>query len=168
MLVGVLGALIAIGVSFPGREIAWADQWPAWEALRTTASIVFGVSGAWLAILFPSGLDNFFGDSDSRPSERVEDLLRTLLYSTLILATVLLAGVLGPVLKQSEFLMEHVRVVRGASMAVLAALTLLQLWTLIMTLVPAEFARVFARRRDDEAQARSTRFSEASGQDNDN
>jgi len=33
-----------------------ADQWPYFEALRTTTSIVFGVMGAFIAIIYPDVL----------------------------------------------------------------------------------------------------------------
>jgi hypothetical protein len=39
-----------------GADITLADQWPYFEALRTTTSIVFGVMGALLAVIFPEVL----------------------------------------------------------------------------------------------------------------
>jgi len=52
----VFGALAGyLGYHF-GANIALGDQWPYFEALRTTTSIVFGVMGALLAVVFPEVL----------------------------------------------------------------------------------------------------------------
>jgi hypothetical protein len=52
----VFGALSGyLGYHF-GADITLSDQWPYFEALRTTTSIVFGVMGALLAVVFPEVL----------------------------------------------------------------------------------------------------------------
>jgi len=32
------------------------EQWPLYESLRNTSAIIFGVMGAWLAIICPDGI----------------------------------------------------------------------------------------------------------------
>lgn len=52
----VFGALAGyLGYHF-GADIPLSEQWPYFEALRTTTSIVFGVMGALLAVVFPEVL----------------------------------------------------------------------------------------------------------------
>ena len=50
LLIGVCAGALGF---YAGREIGLADQWPYFEALRTTSSIIFGVMGALLAIVYP-------------------------------------------------------------------------------------------------------------------
>lgn len=41
-----------------GAPVALKDQWPLFEALRTTTSITFGVMGALLALVYPDAVKN--------------------------------------------------------------------------------------------------------------
>jgi hypothetical protein len=52
----VFGALSGYLGYHYGGKITLGDQWPYFEALRTTTSIVFGVMGALLTIVFPEVL----------------------------------------------------------------------------------------------------------------
>ena len=126
-----------------GRAVPLKEQWPVYEALRNTSAIIFGVMGAWLAILYPAGLLNVFGKGNAKLTEKesqnVKKLFPPIIYSTLIIAYVLLAGAVAPVLKTITILMTHRELFRGLSYAIISMLTLIQLWALILTLVPSYF-----------------------------
>ncbi|MNV99423.1 hypothetical protein D3C71_1947790 [compost metagenome] len=68
--------------------------------------------------------------------------------STLILGTILLVGVIVPVLKKYELPLD-VEWCRGISYGLLVALTLFQLWTVLLTLVPANTIKSFVDREDE-------------------
>lgn len=57
MLRRVIGWTLAVAAvlagAWFGRKVPFAEQWPMYEGLRTTAAIIFGVIGAWLAIIYP-------------------------------------------------------------------------------------------------------------------
>lgn len=134
--------LLTAGVCYWfGRAIPFSDQWSLYEALRTTSAIVFGVMGAWIAIVFPSALENIFDKHYENKRQELKKIYRLLLpltVSTLVLAALLALGVLAPMLKQIVVLRQHVDMVRGVSYALLGVLTLIQLWTLLLSLVPGE------------------------------
>lgn len=58
---------IILAAGYFGRHITFALQWPLFEALRTTASIIFAVVGAWFAIIYPERLKkSFHGSGEAR------------------------------------------------------------------------------------------------------
>lgn len=139
-LLAAIGLVVA-GAWF-GRKVPLVEQWPMYEALRTTAAIIFAVIGAWMAIIYPERLKLSFRPAngvtpDLGPSTGWGQLFTPVVHSTLILGVVLLLGILVPLLKHAE-LQVPVECWRGISYGLLVVLTLWQLWTVILTLVPAE------------------------------
>lgn len=135
---------IAIGLAllamWPGQWILFSVQWPFFEALRTTAGIIFAVIGAWVTILYPRGLERVFNKkiADSGVEvERVNSLMEPLFYSTIVLAIVLLIGPLSQVVKLLLNGNIPFRLARALSFGLLVYLTLVQMWSLILTLLPA-------------------------------
>lgn len=60
-----------IGVAwYLGANIRFEEQWVLYEALRTTASIIFAVVGVWLAIVYPERLKSPFSQTFSSPVYR--------------------------------------------------------------------------------------------------
>tara|TARA_R100001039_G_C1794204_1_gene74261 strand:+ start:146 stop:679 length:534 start_codon:yes stop_codon:yes gene_type:complete len=136
---------LLIGTAFHfGKEVPFSEQWPLFEALRTTASIIFAVIGAWLAIIYPERLRLSFKNADSTPETNgygVSKLFTPIVHSTAILCVILIFGVVAPLLKRMEWLEIHVDLMRGLSYALLAILTLWQLWTVVLTLIPADLIK---------------------------
>lgn len=128
-----------------GQDVPYTEQLPLYEGLRTTSSIIFGVTGAWIAIIYPGNLldllEGNLSDEEQKKHEKVRTLISPLVYSSVILACVLMVGILTPILKRLPFLLPHLRLVRGLSFALLGLLTIGQLWTLLLTLVPADIAQ---------------------------
>jgi uncharacterized membrane protein (DUF485 family) len=130
-----------------GKNVSFAKQWPLYDALRNTASIVFGVMGAWIALIYPDALSEILGKShDSRDMENgnkikeVKKLFSPLIYSTFILIFVLLIGIFAPIFKQIPLFINNRDLMRGISYVCLGILTPCQLWAVFLTLVPADFA----------------------------
>jgi len=124
-----------------GRGIPYSEQWVLYEALRNTASIIFGVMGAWLAIVYPEALENVIKGKTKSGSEVYSKLLEPLIYSTIILILVLVIGIISPIAKQINFFASHASVLRGISFSILSILTILQIWSLILTLLPADMTQ---------------------------
>ncbi|GKS73927.1 hypothetical protein AVME950_03545 [Acidovorax sp. SUPP950] len=133
-----------------GRTVPFAEQWPVFEGLRTTAAIIFGVIGAWLAIIYPERLKlSFKPKNNGGPSETgVGQLFSPVVNSTLILGAVLLIGVIAPIAKKYPLPLD-VAWCRAISYGVLVALTLFQLWTVLLTLVPANTIKSFVDHEDE-------------------
>jgi hypothetical protein len=142
-----VSSLISIcsGLFYFGQNISFEKQWPLYDALRNTASIVFGVMGAWIALIYPEALSELIGGSlKSKTADKareVNKLISPLIYSTVVLIAVLLIGILAPIIQQIPVLVSHYRLIRGVSYTFLGMLTILQLWAVLLTLLPAHVVK---------------------------
>lgn len=138
-----LGVLLAIAGVMHGERIDWTTQEKLYEGLRNTAAIIFGVMGAWIAIVYPRSLSHLLQRNDE-PSEkdvrRVKMLLLPMLVSTIILATMLLGAPLMALLQKLDYFMDRQGILRRVSFSALLVLTLVQFWALLYTLVPLGMA----------------------------
>lgn len=162
----MIGALVA--AFWFGQSVPFAEQWPLFEALRTTASIIFAVVGAWLAIIYPERLKlTFRADSTPGTTEstvKMGQLLHPAMHSTAILCVVLLVGITAPILKQVPYLLENREVFRGFAYLLAMALTFWQIWTVVLTLVPADVIKTAAdRERQHRATVQAYRSSNSQG-----
>ena len=122
---------------FYGKEVSFSQQWVLYEALRNTSAVIFGVMGAWLAIVYPGTLSDIL-KSEKNADELFNRLIKPIIYSTAILIAVLFVGIITPILKQIPFFISHYKFLRALSYSSLGGLTCLQSWTLIIALVPAD------------------------------
>ena len=102
-VLGWIFALVAVlAGGWFGRNVPFSEQWPMFEALRTTAAIIFGVIGAWLAIIYPERLKlSFKQNKNGTPSETgIGQLFSPVVNSTLILGAILVLGVIAPIAKK--------------------------------------------------------------------
>lgn len=140
ILASVVGMALCVAGYVFGQHVPMEEQWPLFEALRTTAAIIFAVVGAWLAIIYPErlkiavrGADNGF---DSSPRLRL--VLTPVVSSALILIIVLLLGILLPLVRQLTILGPFADALRGVSFAFLVVLTLWQMVTVIIAILPVD------------------------------
>lgn len=99
----ILLAIVSVAISYVlGGGISYSEQWPLYESLRTTAAIVFGVMGAWIAIIYPQTLIKVTTSRDvdvnSVEYQRVRKLMMPMVCSTAILCAVLIVGIFAPLL----------------------------------------------------------------------
>lgn len=138
----VFAGLVGIA-GWRGADVPFHQQWPLYEALRNTAAIIFAVVGAWLAIVYPERLKVSLRKQaattgrGNENGQRVVALMAPIVNSTFILAAVLLVGLAAPLLRGLPVVVENLALCRGLSYALLTSLTLWQLWTVVLTLVPA-------------------------------
>lgn len=140
-----------------GRNVPMVQQESLFEALRNMAAIIFGIMGAWIAILHPDLLSHLSNPSrllhQDMPDSR--HLITPMVYAACALAFVLLMEVLRPIASQFGYFITHARIVRGISFSVLGALTVLQIWALVLSFVPYGKAKMeqemaIAKRRKTE------------------
>lgn len=135
--------VVAVTGFYFGGDIPFDEQWQLYESLRTTSAIIFAVIGAWLTIIYPDELKKIFvvkKEAEERRPESIELLVSNIRYSTLILITILIVGVVGQILRHSS-LQQYFSFFRSLSFSLLLVLTFLQIWTLLMTLAQAELAK---------------------------
>jgi hypothetical protein len=137
-------AALSVGAGWAGRAIPFSEQWPFYEALRTTAAIVFAVMGVWVTLLYPQALElvikrrNF----DKSPEEdRIRALLLPVKLSTAVLIVVLLVGPLSVLLKHLPILTDELPLARGSSFGFLVFLTFAEMAAVFLTLWPIDSAK---------------------------
>lgn len=139
LLVWFTASICVLGAGYLGTAVPFNEQWPLYEALRTTAAIIFAVVGAWFAIIYPERLRTSFRGTEqnaSSASDRgIQKLFTPIVHSTFILSAILLLGVVAPLAKRSEWMAQYVEVWRGVSFGILVALTLWQLVTVLYSLI---------------------------------
>lgn len=127
-----------------GRGLPFSQQWGYFDSLRTTASIVFGVMGVWISILYPKALESVLnigrGSVDSGYDARIHALLLPVKLSTFVIAVVLLVGPFALVLKQRAWSPEWIEAFRGGAFGLLIFLTLFELAAVVLTLWPVDAA----------------------------
>lgn len=138
----LLSIIVAAGCYFFGAKIAISVQLPIYESLRNTSAIIFGVMGAWIAILYPNSLLKIYGKVEISESEKeyksIKQLISPMVLSTIIVSLVLVVGLIAPIMRNIHFFVIHKEVVRSFSFSLLGLLTFLQLWALVATLAPSD------------------------------
>jgi hypothetical protein len=156
------GAMVLVGSGFlAGRGVPVTAQWPAFDGLRVTAAIVFGVIGIWFAVLYPQLLQRLAGwrQPVERQTGRLIQLSAPLVDSAAVVAVVSLVSLARPVLAQVHLPADAIALCRGASFGLLVALTLVQLRALVGAIVP--IFRLRDQLAEDEERARvRSRFAE--------
>jgi hypothetical protein len=140
-VVALIGGVIC---TYFGKEVPFERQWPLYEALRTTASIIFAVIGAWLTILYPNALQRVFSRNSSTGGEdefAMALMVSNIRLSTAILGLVMVAGLVAQILKQISAIAPYFVWLRAAAFGLLGVLTVLQFWTLLMTLAQSQAAQ---------------------------
>lgn len=133
-----------VGAYFCGDKIPFSEQWNLYESLRTTSSIVFAVIGAWFAIIYPERLRNPFNKSTNQikaTDYNFKLLFAPIVYSTFIICSILLIGIVVPILKSIPFLLEFKDYGKTLSFGALCLLTFLQIWCVFITLYPADLVK---------------------------
>ncbi|WP_175984452.1 hypothetical protein [Burkholderia vietnamiensis] len=145
-----LRLLIGVGAGalgfYAGRTIGLSDQWPYFEALRTTSSIIFGVMGALLAIVYPEVVKQGFRATrrdDPGSAGNLRLIVDPLAHSALLLLAVVL---IGPAFAWVNKQYGTLNYVMGACFGVLMMLTTWQTWILLLVLRPLDLLRSHTER----------------------
>lgn len=143
----VLIILLSILSSLLTNDIPLIQQWPLFEALRTTSGMIFTVLGIWLAIMYPERLRMREIDHDYQSitySHDFNELFNPIVASLLILSVVLLLGILAPLFKSYSFFINHTFFLRKFLFFILVLLTLIQIWAVLGALLPASRIKLFS------------------------
>lgn len=136
----IMSVVAGMGFFF-GRGIDLADQWPFFEALRTTSAIVFGVMGALLAIVYPEIIKQGFRaqseTSLSKPAN-IHRIVDPLAQSAILLIALVL---LGPLFAWAKATLDGNHYIQGCSFALVCMLSAWQAWILWKVLMPLDVLR---------------------------
>jgi hypothetical protein len=143
-VIGLIFALFLVIISgILGKNIPIADQIPILRLLVTISSIVFGLMGVWLAVIYADSLETIF-DSELSSIEKKDSiknfryLSKPMIVAAVIITYVLLFNFMYPLLHQLTFLKQFYLEIRSISFVLISLLTLAQVWTIIYIFAPAE------------------------------
>jgi hypothetical protein len=134
----LLAAAAAVGFVW-GDDVRPEVHVDLYQNLLTCSAIVFGVMGAWIAIIYPRTMEQVTDDKTLDPLEEasIYASLRPAMYtSTLVLAVVLFAAPIAAMLVEQEFYSRVEPWALKASMVCLLSLTGVQLYALLTSLAP--------------------------------
>lgn len=148
VIAGVLISIVfAVLLFLAGKSIDYSVQEKYFENIRTVASIIFGVTGAWLAITYPRALSSAIvaknSDSSGREAAQkkaVEDsktltgFISTMIISIIIIALSLCIPFIKEILGLFQWSLTAISYFRGTLYVLLGAITVIQLGLLGLTL----------------------------------
>ena len=155
----VFAGLVSIPIGYVGRSVPANDQMQLFDLLISTAGIVFGVSGAWIAIVHSEELKK------SKPQTgRFKNLMVSMIASGVTLAAALAAHATHALLSSWTLPAGLLPWLRGLSFGLWTFFALVQVWSLfshVPSLLYASTAlrrcRLSAPRTTTPAQTRATR-----------
>jgi len=153
-----IAAIVAAGMF--GRGVGWQDQERIYQALLQVSAIIFGVMGAWIAILYPKSLGEILrlDGQESEQSRRARQLLNAMKWATGIVAASLLVQLIAPLAKEVQYLESRKVLLRGISMGFLTFLVLIQLWTLLLSLLPVDHSEEDITKTVESVQSKHRRI----------
>lgn len=144
----VILAIALISISFLvgcvyGNGISLKVQLGLYKTLREISSIIFAVIGAWIAIIFPGALTKIFKkgisiEDKSKEVLRVKLLIQPMILSTISIIISVFIEFSSPIIKSIKFFTDIKGILLSFSYGLLASLFLLEVWCLIMALIPTQ------------------------------
>ena len=141
-IVAVLGCAVGAWV---GENVAFAQQIELLRELREVSTIIFGIVGAWAAIVYPGELKQKL-----RPTEvttldpdqlaNFRSLMRCLIFSALVVVAVLLIQYVGVALRPTQLVQQYSGWLRRIYFGMTCLLGVAQLWVILLMLIPINSA----------------------------
>lgn len=173
-LLFILTSLIALVILYflfiAGKNISYEAQSKYFDNVRTIASIIFGVTGAWLAITYPKALSSASAARQASADERAEALnratedskvligfVRTMIISIVVIAISLSIPFVKEVLALYQWAIDIKEYFRGALYSLLGITSIVQLGLLGLTLKNTYLALTELNRETAEAVTRAER-----------
>ncbi|HAV5392302.1 TPA: hypothetical protein JI093_12395 [Acinetobacter baumannii] len=122
-----------------GKNVPFSDQKAILDSLKDTASIIFAILGAWIAVIYPKDLQKIF--KQKTDGEKEEELVfEKLIYSLILITTVLIIMIISlPIInliKNIEYFAQYKVSLRRALLVYIYLIALIQAHALFVTLMP--------------------------------
>lgn len=122
-----------------GQNIPYEDQSSIFDTLKDTASIIFAILGAWIAIIYPKDLKAIFklNDSDTTQTTQIfEKLISSLIIVTFTLITMIFLMPFIALIRNIDYFQQYKTYLRGGLFLYIYVLTWTQIYALLATLIP--------------------------------
>lgn len=132
-------------------SVAFSKQVHLLDSLKQISSIILAITGAWAAIVYPDSLKNIIYKKKSSIADMqsIKNLIRPMISSILILAIIILIEISAFILKLYSISVENIQLLRSISLVIIIYLYLLQLWTLIIAIIPINNSYRNAKNEDN-------------------
>lgn len=137
-------ALTTVAVSsiggYAGRNVPMVEQIDVYEHLGQVSAIIFGLMGAWIAIIHPGALANILSRPTETESERsaINRLVFPMLTSTAVVTLALVVVSVLPIVKRVELTSASVTIGRGVSYGLISLMTISLMWGMVATMAPLD------------------------------
>ncbi|WP_408900328.1 hypothetical protein [Photobacterium piscicola] len=160
----LLGSYYAVTL---GMDISYAKQATLLAEIRNVSAIIFGVTGAWLALIYPKALASSelalkaANDAVYEQAKHDNDVLLGFIKTIIISIVVIAISVVIPLVKevaiQISFVTEYRNYLRGILFFTIFVLTIIQLYLLFATFLQTKSALKDVKRKIAEAKTRNER-----------
>lgn len=170
ILVCLISIVVLCLLFIAGKNISYEVQSKYFDNVRTIASIIFGVTGAWLAITYPKALTSASAARQASPEDRTEALnratedskiligfVRTMIISIVVIAISLSVPFVKEVLALYQWAIDIKEYFRGTLYSLLGITSIVQLGLLGLTLKNTYLALTELNRETAEAVTRAER-----------
>jgi hypothetical protein len=145
LILAVASVAAIIAGAWAGRGILYVDQVQLLRELREVSTIIFGIMGAWSAIVYPEQLKRTLLATEAaqvEPTtlERFRMLMHCIVLSATIVAVILLMQFAAPIIGQFSWARRNCVILRSASFAIACLLGVVQIWVVLLMLVPINAA----------------------------
>lgn len=143
----LVSAVVLVAGWYFGRRVILADQLRLLDSIRGVAAIIFGVVGAWIALIYPRALEEVLSRKveASAHSDQIGRLVAVVVISIGVLALSLLLEVGFALRAWVDFDVVFKDDARGIGFGIVVLLMLLEIWALVLLLTPIDFLRAEVR-----------------------
>lgn len=135
----IVGVIIFVFLYFIIPSIEFSKQLLLLDSLKQISSIVLAITGAWAAIIYPDSLKKLIQNvKDTQTNiESIKRLIKPMIMSIIILMFILAIEIIGFSLKlYINNFVEYIDYLRKISLSCILFLYILQIYSLISTIVP--------------------------------
>ena len=137
-LVLIFLILIPIYLIFTyGKNVSYSDQKDILDSLKDTASIIFAILGAWIAVIYPKDLQKKILKVQTDSSDIIfQKLIYGLILITSVLILMILSLTLINLIKNISYFAQYKELLRSFLLLYLYIISLVQCYALMVTLMP--------------------------------
>lgn len=138
----LLSSITGVMVFQFGQKIPMDDQMDIYDSLKDFASIIFGVMGAWIAIVYPDALGKVFSKNIDH-DQNLNNLKRLFIpmrISTFIVVVCAFIKWFYPLAKNINIFIKYKNFLIAFNFFFLGLLTLSLIFALVLSLLPMELA----------------------------
>jgi hypothetical protein len=120
-----------------GKNVPYSDQKDILDSLKDTASIIFAILGAWIAVIYPKELQKKILNMETDNNEIIfEKLIYGLILITSVLIVMIISLTFINLIKNISYFSEHKELLRSFLLLYLYGISLVQCYALLVTLMP--------------------------------